>query len=171
MGNDRKIEEAVANAKDNEDKAEDLWEKIKRLKREKMRQKRLLKAKKKARLKAKEVDDNKKAGNNKNAGDDKDASPFAPTVAASPGLPTPIAAFLGFLAPVPASFGRLTPISVNLSLANSTGVCVAVCPSLFSFLVWPSLFSFPACHTTPISFSPMRVLKSTSLPLKDDYVV
>lgn len=47
-GNDKKIEEAVANAEDNKDEAEDPGEKNKRLKRVKMRQKRLSKAKKKS---------------------------------------------------------------------------------------------------------------------------
>lgn len=61
----------MADVKDNEDKLENPWEKNKRLKRKKIHQKCLSKAKKKTRLEAKEVDNNKKTGNNENAGNNK----------------------------------------------------------------------------------------------------
>lgn len=46
-GDDRKIEETVADAEDNENKAKNPWKKNKKQKKEKMRQKHLSKAKKK----------------------------------------------------------------------------------------------------------------------------
>lgn len=179
QGDNRKIEEAVANTEDNKDEVEDPQKKNKRLKREKMYQKHLSKAKKKACLEAKEVDNDKNASNNKNESDDKETGFSAPAVVASSGHLTPVttsldtfapvAVFLDLLAPDAASPGPLTPSSINLSPASATGTSVAVCSSLFPFPIWFSLFSFLARHTTLISLSPIRVLKSTSLPLEDDY--
>lgn len=167
-GDNREIEEALADAEDNKDKAEDSWKKNKRVKREKMCKKRLLKAEKKACLKAKDANNNKKAYDIKDASNDKNAYSPTPTVTNSPGFLASITIFLDPLAPVAASPGPSTPASVNFSPISTIGASVSVGLSPFSFSVRLFLFSFPACHTTPTSPSPMRVFRSILLPLKDD---
>lgn len=178
---DRKTKEAVGDAKESKYKAKDSREGNKRLKREKICQKPLSKAEKKACLEVKEVDDNKKADDNKNTDDDKDASFFASAFAIFLGLPTPIIAFLGPPTPVAASLGLFAPVAafsnlstcgfVNPSPASATGTSITVCPSFLSFFIRSFLFFFPTHHTTPISPSPMQVLRSTSLLLEDDYAI
>lgn len=127
----KKIEEAIATTKDNEDKLEDFWKKNKILKR---------KAEKKACLEA------KKAKNNKKASNSKDVNfltfvlifpnllafialffgLFAHTITAFHGFLAPVAAFPGFFAPIATSlnlFALLLPSSVFLLLLLPLLVC------------------------------------------------
>lgn len=163
-GDNKKIEEAVVDTKDDEDKAKDPWEKNKRLKREKMHKKRLSKAKKKACLEAEKADNDKKPSN-------KDADFLVSTVAAFAGLSALVAISLGPFAPVAAFSGPLTPASITLSPANATSASVSICPSFFSFLIWPSPFFFPTRHTTPTFPFLMQVFRFILLPLEDNYSV
>lgn len=149
-GDDKEIEKAMTDVKDNKDKVEDPREKNKRMKREKIRQKYLSKAKKKACLEANKIDNNEKVGNNKNAGDDKDVGLSAPVIAISLGLSASITTSLNLLAPIATSLGFsvsvaiflnfLTPDSVNPSCVSATDASVTVCLSLFFFPIQPSLF-------------------------------
>ena len=172
---DKKIREAMANVKDNKDKVEDPQEKNKRLKKEKMCKKHLSKAEKKACLKAKKADNNKKAGNNKDAGLLAPAITISPdffaSVAASFGPPTSVTASFGLPTSVTTFSGPLTPAFVTPSPIIAISTSIFVHSLLFSFLVWPSLFFFPARYTTLTSLSPMQVFRYISLPLKDDYSI
>ena len=143
----------MADVEDDKNKAKNPQKKNKRLKRKKMCQNHLSKSRKRSLFRGQKVDNNEKASNNKNAGDDKDASPptsivatssglFAP-VTISIGLPAPIAAFLSLPTPVAAFFGLSTLSSINLSLVSTIDASVAVCFSLFSVSIRPSLLSFP----------------------------
>lgn len=116
------------------------------------------------------ADDNEEASD-KEAGGDKDAGLSALAIATSPGLFAPVAISLGLFAPVADSPGLSTPIFITPSLTSTIEASVFVCFPLFSFPVWPSLFSFLARYTISISTSQMRVFRSISLPLKYDYAI
>ena len=101
-----------------------------------MHKKHLLKAKKKACLKA------KKAGDNKDASNDKDASPFAPTIAISPGFLASIAAYLSLFTLAASSSSALTPASIIPSSTNAIGASVSICLFFFySCLAFSFFFS------------------------------
>lgn len=125
-----------------------------------MHQKCLLNAKKKVYPKVKKAENNKEASNDKNEGNVKDAGFFVLVTAS-----------LSFPAPIATSPNLSTPSSVTLYLTSATGVFIPICPSLFSFSVWLSLFSFPAHYTTLTSPFLPRAFRFTLLLLKHDYTV
>lgn len=161
----------MADVEDNKDKVEDPQEKNKRSKKGKIHQKGLSKVEKKACLEVKNINNDKKAIENKNANNDKNVGSPTPAVAAFPGFLALVATSFDPLVSIAFSSGLLTHDFVNPSSTNTTDASVAICSSFFSFLVWLSLFSFPARYTTPISPSLKQVPRFISLLLEDDYTV
>ena len=153
----------MADAKDDEDKVEDLWKKIKRLKKKKIYKKYLLKAEKKARLKAKEANDKKEAGDNK------DASFLTLNIAISSGFSSPHYYLFQSFFPC-CCLSQFFDLCLYHSQPCSCYLRFRFC-SFFFFFLFYLIFSFFFSHP-PYYFYfllSMQVYRSTSLQLKDDY--